>query len=53
MTNGKYKYGVDFNLGDKVTVQDNKLGLYVDVRITACTEVQDQNGYMLKLQYQK
>lgn len=46
-----FKLREDFSLGDKVTIQDNKLGLYMDVRILKITEVQDANGYMASLEY--
>lgn len=53
LTQSPYKYGknADFWLGDIVTVQDNKLGLYANVRILKATEVQDENGYLLSVEY--
>lgn len=51
LTYSPYKYGVDFWLGDLVTVQDNALGLYSTVRILKATEVQDENGYLLSIEY--
>lgn len=48
-----YKYGVDFWLGDVVTVQDNRLGLYINTRIIRATEIQDDNGYSLKVDFEK
>lgn len=51
-TNGNYVYGRDFALGDIVTVQDNYLGIYSNVRIREATEVQDENGYNVELIYQ-
>ena len=51
-TNGNYIYGRDFTLGDIVTVQDNNLGIYSNVRIREATEVQDENGYTVELNYQ-
>ena len=51
-TNGNYVYGRDFTLGDIVTVQDNNLGIYINVRIREATEVQDENGYTVELNYQ-
>lgn len=44
-TFGRWQYGRDYSLGDIVTVQDNKLGKYINSRITEVTEVQDENGY--------
>lgn len=46
-----FKLREDFSLGDKVTIQDNRLNLYMDVRILKITEVQDANGYMASLEY--
>lgn len=51
LTHSPYKYGVDFWLGDLVTIQDNALGLYATVRILKATEAQDDNGYLLSLEY--
>ena len=46
-----FKLREDFSLGDKVTIQDNRLDLYMNVRILKITEVQDANGYMASLEY--
>jgi len=53
LTTSPYKYGkdADFWLGDIVTVQDNSLGLYTNVRILRATEAQDENGYLLTIEY--
>lgn len=53
LTYSPYKYGknADFWLGDLVTIQDNVLGLYTTVRILKATEVQDDSGYLLTLEY--
>lgn len=51
-TNGNYIYGRDFALGDIVTVQDNTIGKYANVRIREATEVQDENGYSVIIDYQ-
>ena len=52
ITNGNYVYGRDFALGDIVTVQDNNIGKYINVRIREATEVQDENGYAVDVSYQ-
>jgi hypothetical protein len=52
ITNGNWKYGVDVFLGDIVTVQDNELGLYKNVRLGEVTEYQDHNGYSVEAVYQ-
>lgn len=48
-----YQYGIDkdFWLGDIITIQDNALGLYMGVRIIKATEVQDDNGYSITVEY--
>lgn len=51
-TNGNYVYGRDFSLGDIVTIQDNDIGIYINVRIREATEVQDGNGYSVEINYQ-
>lgn len=42
----------DYFLGDIVTVQDNSIGKYANVRITEITEVQDENGYSIEAKYE-
>lgn len=49
--NGNYIYNRDFSLGDIVSVQDDILQMYVNVRITEITEVQDENGYTIEAVY--
>lgn len=53
LTRSPYQYGkgADFWLGDLVTIQDNTLGLYATVRILKATEVQDESGYLLSVEY--
>lgn len=48
-----YKFGFDkdFWLGDQITIQDNALGLYTNVRVLKSTEVQDDSGYMISIEY--
>ena len=41
-----YQYGVDYNLGDKVSVI-NEYGIRGNATITEITEVEDENGYRL------
>lgn len=52
ITNGNWKYGKDVFLGDIVTVQDNDIGVYKNVRIGEVTEYQDQDGYTVEAVYQ-
>lgn len=49
---GNWHYNEDFMLGDIVTIQNNELGKYVNVRIVECTEVQDENGYKVDPTYE-
>lgn len=51
-TNGNYIYGRDFFLGDIVTVQNNDIGKYINVRISEALEYQDENGYNVEIKYQ-
>ena len=48
---GIWRLGEDYNIGDIVTVQDNELGFYVNVRISEITETQDENGYNVDITY--
>lgn len=41
-----YTYGIDYNLGDKVSVI-NEYGIRGNATITEITEVEDENGYRL------
>ena len=52
ITNGNYIYGRDFALGDIVTVQNNNIGKYINVRISEALEYQDNNGYTVEIKYQ-
>ena len=49
---GNYVLNRDFFLGDIVTVQENSIGVYMDVRITEVTEIQDENGYKVDVVYE-
>lgn len=46
---GIHKLNEDYYLGDIVTVQDNYINKYINVRITEVTEVQDDNGYTVDI----
>ena len=41
-----YTYGVDYNLGDKVSIV-NEYGIKGNATITEITEVEDETGYRL------
>lgn len=51
-SNGNYVFGRDFFLGDIVTVQNNEIGKYINVRIREALEYQDINGYNVEIKYQ-
>ena len=40
----RYKYGTDYNLGDKVQVE-NEYGISGTAVVTEVTEVEDETGY--------
>ena len=42
----QYRYGVDYNLGDKVSVV-NEYGIKGTAIVTEITEVEDENGYKI------
>lgn len=52
ITNGNWKYGEDVFLGDIVTVQDNDIGVFKNVRLGEVTEYQDEDGYTVEAVYQ-
>ena len=52
ITNGNWKYGIDVFLGDIVTIQDNDIGVFKNVRLAEVTEYQDQDGYAVEAVYQ-
>lgn len=52
ITNGNWKFGVDVFLGDIVTIQDNEIGVFKNVRLGEVTEYQDKDGYSIEVVYQ-
>jgi hypothetical protein len=52
ITHGNWKYGVDVFLGDIVTIQDNDINAFKNVRIGEVIECQDQDGYSVEAVYQ-
>lgn len=51
LTNSAVRYGVDFDIGDMITVEDKKIAKYINARIISVTEVQDENGYSIDIKY--
>ena len=44
-----YEYGVDYFLGDRITMQDPNLGIQVSTEISEVQQFWDENGYSLSL----
>lgn len=51
LTNSGLVFGSDYWIGDIITIQDNALGLYMNKRILTATEVQDESGYKIDIEY--
>lgn len=43
----QYKYRVDFNIGDIVTIENSKWGIFINTRIIDIIESEDENGIKL------
>lgn len=52
LANSSFAYGRDFEIGDIVTVQDNGISKYVNVRVIMLAEVQDDNGYQVNIEFE-
>lgn len=50
-SNTQFVLGTDYRLGDIITIQDDALGKYINVRILSITEVQDSDGYTVESEY--
>lgn len=53
LTNSTLSFGLnaDYYVGDRVTFADDDLDLYSNVRILSATEVQDENGYSIDVEF--
>ena len=51
LTNSELAFGEDYNLGDIITIEDNSIGKYINARILSVTEVQDDDGYKIDIEY--
>lgn len=51
LTNSNLVYGKDYNLGDVITVEDRDINKYINARILTVTEVQDDDGYKIDIEY--
>lgn len=52
LVNSSFDYGVDFQIGDIVTVQDNSINKYINVRVISAIEVQDDAGYQINIGFE-
>ena len=52
LESSSFDYGVDFQLGDIVTVQDNSINKYINVRVVSATEVQNDAGYQINIAFE-
>lgn len=51
MTDGPFRYGEDWDLGDIVTVQNKKWDLTLDTRITEVTEIYEKDGFRVEVTF--
>lgn len=52
LENSTFKLGTDFEIGDIVTVQDNGINKYINVRVVTVAEVQDDSGYQVNIEFE-
>lgn len=52
LENSSFQYGTDFAIGDIVTVQDNSISKYINVRVVTVAEVQDDGGYQVNIEFE-
>ena len=51
LTNSGLQFGVDYQLGDIITIQDNFLGILLNVRILQVLESQDDSGNRINISF--
>lgn len=51
ISNSGLTLGTDYGLGDLVTLQDNLINVYTTARIIGITEVQDDGGYTIAVEF--
>lgn len=55
LTNSRLKFGFsstdDYYVGDLITIEDKSIGKTANVRILSVTEVQDESGYNIDIEY--
>lgn len=52
VTGGIWRINEHYFLGDIVTIQNNQLGIYANVRIAEVIETQDESGYSIEITYE-
>ena len=50
-TNSGLIFTDDYNVGDIITIEDKTIGKYINARILSVTEVQDDDGYKIDIEY--
>lgn len=51
LTNSDLCFGKDYAVGDMITIEDKKIGKYINARILSVTEVEDDDGYKIDVEY--
>lgn len=51
VTNSNLVFTEDYNVGDIITIEDKKIGKYINARILSVAEVQDDDGYKIDVEY--
>lgn len=51
LTNSNLTLGEDYSVGDVITIEDKEIGKYINARILSVTEVQDDDGYKIDIEY--
>lgn len=51
LTNIELTFGEDYAVGDIITIEDKEIGKYINARIVSATEVQDDDGYKIDIEY--
>lgn len=51
LSNSNLKYGVDFKMGDFITLEDESFDDSINAQIVGALEVEDDNGYSIEIEY--
>ena len=54
LSSQRLKFGLinDYYVGDLITIEDKSIGKSLKARILSATEVQDENGYNIDIEYE-